>query len=116
MCHQVLTDQIQATVSKLVNNLTKIAGSFLLTSPNTIKLLNGDLRALLLVNTPAPVHLTTQLLQALTILKNRVDIAYESIKGRNELIISRLESNYTGQSTRWRRLRSTERKTFARAT
>ena len=80
VARQVLTEQVQSTISKLVNNLAKVAPTFLLTNPAAVNHLNGDLRALFLVNTPGPVHLTPQLLQALHVLRGRVEAAYTSIK------------------------------------
>ena len=63
-----------------MNNLAKVAPTFLLTNPAAVNHLNGDLRALFLVNTPGPVHLTPQLLQALHVLRGRVEVAYASVK------------------------------------
>ena len=63
-----------------MNNLAKVAPTFLLTNPAAVNHLNGDLRALFLVNTPGPVHLTPQLLHALHVLRGRVEVAYASVK------------------------------------
>ena len=88
-----------------MNNLAKVAPSFLLTNPAAVNHLNGDLRALFLVNTPGPVHLTPQLLHALHVLRGRVEIAYESVKkGRGfvntcSIIHTHSQFNTTPRST-----------------
>ncbi len=71
---------MQTIISELVKNFTSIAQTFNLSRPNTIKQLNGDLRALLLVNTAKPDHLTPTLLEALVILTNRVEKAEQLLK------------------------------------
>ncbi len=49
VCDQVLTDQVQGIISHLVGNFIDSASSFELTLLGTLKQLNGDLRALILV-------------------------------------------------------------------
>ena len=80
MSDQVLTDQMQTIISDLVKGFTSISHNYLLTLPGPILHLNGDLRALLLVNTARPEHLTPTLLAALKVLKKRVEDADEAMK------------------------------------
>merc|ERR1719228_2874811 len=51
---QVLTDQVKSLIHGMCKNLIEIAGTYDLTRPNTVKHLNGDFRALLLVHSGVP--------------------------------------------------------------
>ena len=72
---------MQAIIGDLVKNFTSIAGTFILTRPGPIRHLNGDLRALQLVSTAKPSHLSQTLLVALKILKERVETAKTALGG-----------------------------------
>jgi len=80
VCDQVLTDQVQNIISHLVGNFIQSADSFTLTATNTLKQLNGDLRALILVSSTRGELLTIALMEALKTLKARV----ESLKLKEE--------------------------------
>ena len=79
MADKVLTDQMQSIITDLVRNFNAIAPNYTLNRASAIKSLNGDLRALLLVNTAKPDHLTPPLLVSLRILKERVLLANQLI-------------------------------------
>merc|ERR1711976_556726 len=70
---QVLTDQVQNIISQLVKSFIEIAGSYALDRPSTVRHLNGDLRALLLVNATKVQNLTPNLMAALKTLRARVE-------------------------------------------
>jgi len=74
VCDQVLTDQVQGIISHLVGNFIESAASFNLSLINTLKQLNGDLRALILVSSTRGELLTQALMEALKTLKTRVEI------------------------------------------
>merc|ERR1711971_1050107 len=74
VCDQVLTDQVQGIISHFVGNFIESAGSFNLNLINTLKQLNGDLRALILVSSTRGELLTEQLMEALKTLKKRVEL------------------------------------------
>jgi hypothetical protein len=69
-----LTDQVQGIISHLVGNFIESAGSFNLNLINTLKQLNGDLRALILVSSTRGELLTKALMEALKTLKKRVEL------------------------------------------
>ncbi|XP_059086581.1 ubiquitin carboxyl-terminal hydrolase puf-like [Tigriopus californicus] len=91
---QVLTDQVQGIITELVSNFIGIADKFNLTQPNLIKHLNGEMKALLLVNSARPDHMNAKLLTALKILKTRVeaDIAKLDRDAKQDDALKRKES------------------------
>ena len=68
-----MTDQVQGIISHLVGNFIGSADSFNLSLINTLKQLNGDLRALILVSSTRGELLTQALMDALKTLKKRVE-------------------------------------------
>eukprot|EP00095_Tigriopus_kingsejongensis_P002851 maker-scaffold442_size170051-snap-gene-0.33 protein:Tk02851 transcript:maker-scaffold442_size170051-snap-gene-0.33-mRNA-1 annotation:"hypothetical protein TcasGA2_TC009817" len=82
---QVLTDQVQGIITDLVANFIGIADKFNLNKPNPIKHLNGDMKALLLVNSAKPDHLNGKLLTALKTLKGRVEVEMVKINNEDEV-------------------------------
>lgn len=83
---QVLTEQMQTTISQMVRTFIEVAQSFILLRITPLKILNGDLQALLLVSTIKRVHLTKELLSALQVVRARIDqaaaIISESMAGK----------------------------------
>ena len=79
ICDQVLTDQVQNIITQLVHDFVERSTNFHLTRASQIRMLNGDLRALLLVNTAKPEHLSETLLRALLTLKVRIQETMEEI-------------------------------------
>ncbi len=71
-------------ISELARNFQGLAATFDLSRAGPIRLLNGDLRALLLVNTAKPEHLTPALQAALHVLKERVQIANDALEEQGE--------------------------------
>ena len=69
---QVLTDHVQHIISQLVRNFVDVADSFNVTRVSPVRHLNGDLRALILVNNAKNDHLTNGLLDALVVLRTKV--------------------------------------------
>lgn len=89
----MLTDQVQGIITELVSNFIGIADKFNLTQPSLIKHLNGEMKALLLVNSARPDHMNAKLLTALKILKSRVEadlakLDKDSKQGKVILILS----------------------------
>jgi len=68
---QVLTDQVKSLIHSLCKNLEAVASNYDLTKPSLVKHLNGDLRALLLVQSGVKEINTTQLKEAVLTLKQR---------------------------------------------
>ena len=78
-----MTDQVQGIISHLVGNFIGSADSFNLSIINTLKQLNGDLRALILVSSTRNELLTEQLMEALKTLKKRVESQHPKEKDEN---------------------------------
>jgi hypothetical protein len=66
---------MQNTISQMVRTFIEVAQSFILLRITPLKILNGDLQALLLVSTIKRVHLTKELLSALQVVRGRIDQA-----------------------------------------
>jgi len=83
---QVLTDQMQNTINQMVRTFIDVADNFILVRLNPLRILNGDLQALLLVSSTRRVHLTQELHRALLIVKGRLEqasaIINEAINGK----------------------------------
>jgi len=69
---QVLTEQVKSLIHRLCKNLTEVAPDYDLSRPSQVKHLNGDLRALLLVQSGVKEIHTAPLKEAVTVLKGRV--------------------------------------------
>ena len=72
---QVLTDQMQNTINQMVRTFIEAAENFILVRINPLRILNGDLQALALVSSSKRVHLTKELLNALVIIRARIEQA-----------------------------------------
>merc|ERR1719266_880181 len=70
---QVLTDQVKSLIHGMCKNLIAVADTFDLTKPSAVRHLNGDLRALLLVQSGVKEIHTAPLKEAVTGLKGRVE-------------------------------------------
>merc|ERR1719233_2005588 len=68
---QVLTDQVKSLIHSLCKNLESVAGNYDLSKPSLVKHLNGDLRALLLVQSGVKEINTATLREAVVTLKQR---------------------------------------------
>merc|ERR1719384_2371940 len=68
---QVLTDQVKSLIQNLCKNLHTVSSSYDLSKPSLVKHLNGDLRALLLVQSGVKEIKTVQLKEAVLTLKQR---------------------------------------------
>lgn len=68
---QVLTDQVKSLIHSLCKNLEVVASNYDLSKPSLVKHLNGDLRALLLVQSGVKEINTVQLKEAVLTLKQR---------------------------------------------
>jgi hypothetical protein len=77
---QVLNEQMQTIIADLSKTFQEQAPNLPLSRAVAVKQLNGDLRALLLVNTARPDHLTPTLHAALRLLKGRVEAALSSLE------------------------------------
>lgn len=75
----MLTDQVQGIISELVTNFINNSEKLPLGRANNNKHLNGDMRALLLVNTTRPDHLSPALLKALQVLRERLVAAERAL-------------------------------------
>merc|ERR1719309_1937227 len=69
---QVLTDQVKSLIHSLCKNLESVSSNYDLSKPNSVKHLNGDMRALLLVHSGVSDIATVDLKAAVLILKDRV--------------------------------------------
>ena len=69
---QVLTDQVKSLIHSLCKNLQSVAADYDLTKPGLVKHLNGDLRALVLVQGGVGELNTAQLGEAVAVLKQRL--------------------------------------------
>lgn len=76
---QVLTEQVKSLIHRLCKNLTEVAPDYDLSRPSQVKHLNGDLRALLLVQSGVKEIHTATLKEAVTVLKGRVETQLESL-------------------------------------
>ena len=68
---QVLTDQVKSLIQNLCRNLHSVASSYDLSKTNSIKHLNGDLRALILVQASVKEIDSDQLRESVMVLKKR---------------------------------------------
>jgi len=68
---QVLTDQVKSLIHSLCKNLESVSSNYDLSKPSLVKHLNGDLRALLLVQSGVKEINTPQLKEAVVTLKQR---------------------------------------------
>ena len=87
-------------IAELVRNFQSMAATFQLSKAASLRHLNGDLRALLLVSTAKPIHLSPPLLLALTILKERVSRALALISDEHDQQPQAGEASEGGQDKR----------------
>jgi hypothetical protein len=77
---------MQNTINQMVRTFIDVADNFILVRLNPLRILNGDLQALLLVSSTRRVHLTQELHRALLIVKGRLEqasaIINEAINGK----------------------------------
>ena len=78
----MLTDQVQGIIAQLVTNFIDIAATYPLNRSQHIRSINGDLRALLIVNSAKPEYLSEGLLAALRVLQGRVEEARDELIGK----------------------------------
>jgi len=76
---QVLNEQMQTIIADLSKTFQENAPNLSLGRSVAVRQLNGDLRALLLVNAAKPDHLTPSLDKALRLLRGRVESAIETV-------------------------------------
>jgi hypothetical protein len=86
---QVLTEQMQNTINQMVRTFIEAAENCILIRINTLRILNGDLQALALVSSSKRVHLTKELLNALLIIRARIEQA-------STIINAAINGNFSG--------------------
>ena len=99
---QVLTEQVKSLIHRLCKNLTEVATSYDLSRPSQVKHLNGDLRALLLVQAGVQEVHTAELQQSVVVLRGRVQAVVEGLGVEEEGEGGSGEEEKTGEEERGR--------------
>ena len=89
---QVLTDQVKSLIQSLCKNLHSVASSYDLSKHVAVKHLNGDLRALILVQSGVGEIDKKQLKESIHILKRRTKSQIESVAKSSESTESNSDS------------------------
>merc|ERR1719266_3124448 len=97
---QVLTEQVKSLIHRLCKNLTEVAPDYDLSRPSQVKHLNGDLRALLLVQSGVKEIHTAPLKEAVTVLKGRVEEQLDALGQAEEEKSSESQGEKSGEEDR----------------